>query len=392
MTRSNSRLPKHCFHKASGQGCVRFKGCSKTFYTGKFGTPEAERRYDQLIRDYVASGRRPPESERADVGRIADLAADFWNHFLSIHPNSREPEGLKYTLKPFVEMFGSMPVTEFTSLHLIQARDAMIEKGISRKLINSRVTRLKRMFRWGVSRRLFPATAQLEIQAVEGLRYGRSAAKENSPVAVVSSENVDAVLPLVSKQIAAMIQVQCLTGARPGEVLIMRGMDVDRTGDVWQYRPPQHKNKHRQIEREIPIGPRGQAILRPFLLRPESAYLFNPKEAETERHRAQAAARTSKMTPSQLARHLRWSKAPRSKLGDHYLIAGYRRAIARACKLAEISRWSPNQLRHLAATRFRQAEGLDTAQAILGHTHARTTEIYAEVNRSKIEKVMLEIG
>ncbi len=189
-----------------------------------------------------------------------------------------------------------------------------------------------------------------------------------------------------------MIQLQRFSGARPGEVLIMRGVDVDRSRDVWQYRPPQHKNKHRQIERVVPIGPRGQAILRPFLLRPESDYLFSPKEAEAERHRVQAAARRSKVTPSQLARHLRWSKAPRSKLGDHYLIAGYRRAIARACRLAEIPRWSPNRLRHLAATRFREVDGLDAAQAILGHTHARTTEIYAEVNRSKIEKVMLEIG
>ena len=37
-------------------------------------------------------------------------------------------------------------------------------------------------------------------------------------------------------------------------------------------------------------------------------------------------------------------------------------------------------------------EELDPAQAILEHSHARTMEIYAEVNRSKIGKVMLEIG
>jgi integrase len=392
MTRSDSRLPKHSLHKASGQGYVRFKGSSRPFYTGKFGTPEATSRYDRLIRDYVTNGRRPPDPERAGQSLIADLAADFWSHFLSIHPNSREPEGLKFALKPFLVLFGSMPVSEFSSLHLLQARDAMIEKGISRKLINSRITRLKRMFRWGVSRQLFPATAQQEIQAVEGLRNGRSAAKENPPVAVVPLENVQAVQPLVSRQIAAMIQLQVLTGARPGEILIMRGMDLDRTGDVWRYRPSHHKNKHRQLDREIPIGPRAQAIIRPYLLRPSSAFLFNPKEAEADRHEAQAAARKSKVTPSQLERHIRWSKAPRSKLGDSYLIAGYRRAIARACKLAKVPRWSPNQLRHLAATRFRAADGLDAAQVILGHTHARTTEIYAEVNRSKIEKVMLEIG
>ena len=35
-----------------------------------------------------------------------------------------------------------------------------------------------------------------------------------------------------------MIEVQLLTGARPGEVLIMRGCDLDMTGDVWEFTPP----------------------------------------------------------------------------------------------------------------------------------------------------------
>lgn len=391
MTRSNSRLPKHCFHKATGQGYVRFKGCSRSFYTGKWG-PRADAEYDRLINLYLENGRRPPEQEPTDSYLVRDLAADFWLAFLEIHPDSKEPEGLKYTLKPFLAQFGATPVSEFTSLHLLQARESMISKGLARSLINSRVTRLKRMFRWGVSRRLFPARAQLEIQAIEGLRYGRTAAKESQPVMPVAVEHVEAVIPFVSEQVAAMIQVQLLSGARPGEILIMRGMDIDRSDDVWRYRPFQHKNKHRQIERVVPIGPRGQAVLRPFLLRPASAFLFSPKEAESKRRRAQAAARKSKETPSQLARRLRWTKAPRGKLGDHYLTAGYRRAIARACKLAGVPHWSPNQLRHLAATRFREADGLDAAQVILGHTHARTTEIYAEANMRRVEAVMLEIG
>jgi len=45
--------------------------------------------------------------------------------------------------------------------------------------------------------------------------------------------------------------------------------------------------------------------------------------------------------------------------------------------------WHPNQLRHRRGTEVREQFGLDAAQAVLGHTEARVTEIYAEVNLQK---------
>ena len=38
-----------------------------------------------------------------------------------------------------------------------------------------------------------------------------------------------------------MVQLQILTGARPGEVVITRPVDLDTTGKVWLYRPKTHK-------------------------------------------------------------------------------------------------------------------------------------------------------
>ena len=35
-----------------------------------------------------------------------------------------------------------------------------------------------------------------------------------------------------------MIQVQLLTGMRPGEVVLMRGCDLNIANDVWEYRRP----------------------------------------------------------------------------------------------------------------------------------------------------------
>ena len=47
--------------------------------------------------------------------------------------------------------------------------------------------------------------------------------------------DVEAVIPLVPKRIAAMIRLQALTGMRPGEVIQMKTQDIDRTGKTWIY-------------------------------------------------------------------------------------------------------------------------------------------------------------
>jgi integrase len=81
-----------------------------------------------------------------------------------------------------------------------------------------------------------------------------------------------------------------------------------------------------------------------------------------------------------------------AKIGDHYTKDSYNRAIRRACKQAGVPSWTPNQLRHSSGTEVRNKYGLDAAQAYLGHAHANTTEIYAELDFEKAVKVAREIG
>ena len=63
--------------------------------------------------------------------------------------------------------------------------------------------------------------------------------------------------------------------------------------------------------------------------------------------------------------------------GDRYDTNSYRRAIARACRKADVPPWSPNRLRHSRATELRPY-GLDLTKTILGHAKVETTQIYAE--------------
>ena len=71
-----------------------------------------------------------------------------------------------------------------------------------------------------------------------------------------------------------MVELQGLTDCRPGEIIVMRAIDLTMTGPVWAYRPASHKNKHRGFDRQIFLGPRAQEIIKPFLTTNLGAYLF----------------------------------------------------------------------------------------------------------------------
>ncbi len=161
-----------------------------------------------------------------------------------------------------------------------------------------------------------------------------------------------------------MVELQRATGCRPGEVCASRPKDVDRTEDVWVYRPASHKTQHKGKRRIVLIGPRGQEILRPYLLRPEDEYCFRP------------------------ARHI---AIPRKF--KRYRNDSYRRAIVRACEVAKIApHWTPNQLRHTAATVVRKQFGIEAAQILLGHARADITQVYAEIDAAKSIEVARAIG
>lgn len=55
-------------------------------------------------------------------------------------------------------------------------------------------------------------------------------------------------------------------------------------------------------------------------------------------------------------------------------------------------RWSPNQLRHNAATYLRKQFGIEAARVVLGHASADVTEIYAELDLAKAAEIMGRVG
>ena len=157
-------------------------------------------------------------------------------------------------------------------------REQMIAANLSRKVVNARINRIRRIFKWGVERELVDPAVLQGLQSVAPLKKGRSKARERATgVTPVSQDHIDAVLARVTTPVQAMIRLQLVTGMRPGEVVQMRVCDIDMSGKIWDYRPASHKTEHHGKERIIFLGPQAQEIVRPFLKPEVDAHLFSPE-------------------------------------------------------------------------------------------------------------------
>ncbi|MEZ5990500.1 MAG: site-specific integrase [Planctomycetota bacterium] len=389
---AETRTPSYRLHKASGQAIVTLDGYM--VYLGRFDSPESREKYERVIGEWKARGALPSSARSARrTLSVDDLIAGYWKHAELYYRKEGQPTGelacIRQAMRFLHRAYGSTAAEDFGPLALKACRAGMIVAGLCRTTINGAVGRIKRCFRWAVENEALPATVYEGLRAVPGLKRGRSEARDNAPVRPVTEADMRAVLPHVARQVAAMIELQWLTGMRPGEVVQMRTGDLDRSGDVWTYQPRRHKVEHHGIERGIPIGPQGLRLLRPFLKLDPEAPLFSPREAERERNRSRRKRRITKRWPSHARRR---SGRSRRDLQEAYDTASYRRAVARGCEQAGIQAWSPNQLRHAAATRIRAELGLEAASAVLGHRLVETTQIYAEVSARRARDVMQRMG
>src|SRR5258708_40002483 len=109
------------------------------------------------------------------------------------------------------------------------------------------------------------------------------------------------------------------------------------------------------------------------------AYLFSPLDSRQE---WQAKRKENRKTPPRPEGTWPRKKNPKRTPGAFYNTRAYAHAINRAAKTAGVPVWGPNRLRHNAATIIRKEFGLEVARAVLGHSDAATTTIYAEQDRS----------
>lgn len=408
MSRPKNPVPSYRLHKQSGQAVVTLAestGRRRDVLLGRYGSDESRLEYSRVIAEWNAGGARKA-SAQSDL-TMNELLVLYVHHVEAYYrradgvPTS-EVRNIKEALRWLKKLYGHTPAAMFTTLSLEAIRQAMIDHGLCRNRINKDTARIRRMFRWGAAKHHVQASIYHELATLEGLRAGRSAAKETAPIRAVPLETVEATLPWLAETIADMVRLQLESGMRSGELLSMRTGDIDRTGATWAYRPSQHKTMHHGQERVIWLGPRCQEIIRGYLKANPEAFLFSPAESVRRFRERQRANRKSKVQPSQRDRAKR---KPKKQPGDRYEVSTYGQRIRVGIQKANaaarkanpenptlLPHWHPHQLRHACATRLRKDFGLDAARVILGHRSPKITEIYAEADYGKAREIMAKIG
>ena len=422
------RVPKLRRHKPSARAVVTLGGTDH--YLGpwpanmKKPPPAVKAAYDARIAEWLTGGRLSISHEQAQIVTVAQLIEAFWKH---AEQHYRRPDGtttneladFRASLRPLAHLYADLAAAFFSPLKLKAVRQLMLDgythpkygpqEALSRGVINQRIGRIVRVCKWGVAEEMVPPSVYHGLQAVRGLEKGRTTAREPEPVPPVATEHVEATIPGLRPQTQTMVRLQLLTGMRPGEVCIMRTCDIDTSGPVWIYRPRQHKTAHRGRPRTIALGPKAQAVLRPWVRQELEAFLFQPCEAMEAFRNEQRANRKTAVQPSQRNRK---KKKPKRQAGERYTTLSYGKAIAAACVAANakaivlaraagqdvagdavlVPHWAPNQLRHTHGTEVRKRFGLEAAQVALGHSSADVTQVYAERDLALAVRVAAEIG
>lgn len=337
-------------HKATGRYCVRIDG--REVYLGK-DKAEAEKQYFALM-----AGITKPEQEQ--ILHVSEIIERYLNYQAMY---GKASDRLTCAMRHLNQSLGHYVPGQIKMENLMRLRETMLEPNKRgqrhcRTEINRLMRECARCFQWAAAHELATAEVHGKFSVLEPLKAGRCDAPEQKAVSVVELDAVRSVQGKVRVPVKAMIELQLLTGARPGEIVNLKVDMIERTVDPWKCELTEHKTAHRGHKRVLFFGEQAQAVLKPFILAAgKTGYLFTTG---------------ADCNP--------------------YDVAAYRKAITRGCMTAKVQHWHPHQLRHTAATELRKQYGVEVARAVLGHAHLAATEIYAEVDQQVASRIAKERG
>jgi integrase len=367
-------------HKASGQSRVRIGG--RDYYLGPHGSEEARRRYAELISTLVQNGQQAPAEKRPDAPAgllVCDVLARWVIHARGYYSErGREREQFRLALRPLERMFGMTPVALFDADCLRDVQQAMLDGswmeegdrlhprapksgGWSRPVVNARVKRVRTVWRWAEEKKLVAPGTWAALCGVKPVRPNRPGAREPQRAKTTTMAEVRAVCRRLTSVLRAMVLTQFWSGMRSGELREMLLSELDRTGEVWVYRPGRHKTDYLGHSRSVYLGPRAQAVLRPFV------------------RLAQSSGQDGPVFPS-----------PRG--GGCWTRDGYSHACRVAADAAGLPHWHPYLSR--GATRMRLSRGAsdEAARAGLGHRSFDVTEKYGSLDESLARDAAARLG
>jgi len=208
MPKLTKKLPSYRRHKATGRALVTLNG--HDHYLGQYGSPESYESYKRLVAEWVTARREASERMideevvRRDL-RINELLDAYLRYAQSYYLKNGRPTGevinIEHAVKPLAVLYGRSLVGKFGPTSLKTVRQAMIDEDLSRKVINARINRIRRVFKWGLENQIVDPIVLNALQSVAPLKKGRSSARENDPVKPVPEAYIKAALPRLSERL-----------------------------------------------------------------------------------------------------------------------------------------------------------------------------------------------
>jgi hypothetical protein len=173
-------------HKPSGQAVVTLRlssGDRKDVYLGEYNSPKSRQEYGRIIAELASTSG--PNHVAGPITRndptVSEILLAFFRWAATHY---RTPAGdptseigeLKWSLRPVRELYSHIQAREFGPRSLAAIRQHMIKLGWCRSLINRRIDRVKRAFKWAASEELVPVTCYEALRTLAGLRRGRTEA------------------------------------------------------------------------------------------------------------------------------------------------------------------------------------------------------------------------
>jgi hypothetical protein len=193
MSNLNGRIPSYRKKKVGNRkyGCVSLPdgfGGRRDVLLGAYGTKESKAKYARVIAEWEAADRRVPTAEPTNDITINELILAYLPHAQRHYrrPDStttNELNDVKLSLRPLKILYGFTPAKDFKPLALKAVRDQTIRQpitrrikvidpetgkkkwmqkvirmGLARGVVNQRIGRIRRLFKWAVENELVPTS------------------------------------------------------------------------------------------------------------------------------------------------------------------------------------------------------------------------------------------
>jgi len=372
--------PPSVYSHPSGQDRIRIflpSGRCQDIWLGRSGTPEARQNYLRVVAELEAGSGAPLPSVGAGMG-VSELIRSYKLEAKGYH-TAKQYARIRLAIGPLLDLYGTATVSEFGPVALEAVQTSMVKLGWSRRYINRAISFIRQCFKWGARKELIPFQAYDRLRTVPGLRKGKTAAHDPEPRMNVPDDIVEKTLPFLPEPVKGLVQFQRWTGCRPEEATLLQPDEIDMLAfivdgvPVWVYSPAEHKTAWRGLNRRIPIGPRCQEMLKPFL---DRAFLLKA-----------AGHKDFCFSPKAAARNL-------ARAGNYYRVDSYDHAVARGCKRAGVAHWTPYQLRHAVATMIEldNERAWEQASLVLGHNDPSVIRVYAHGALQRAAKIVAKFG